>query len=77
MYWLDVRFICLVKVEIGTSGAEEGGDDEIEFTISKTIQNRQVRVIFPLQSTRLTRRSRLKERLTSFPNSTVTPLKKV
>jgi len=36
--WHDVRFICLVHVEIGTSGTEEGGDDEIEFTIRKTIQ---------------------------------------
>lgn len=37
VHWHDVRFICLVKVEIGTSGAEEGGEDEIEFTIRKTI----------------------------------------
>lgn len=36
--WHDIRFICLVKVEIGTSGAEEGGEDEIEFTIRQTIQ---------------------------------------
>ena len=36
--WLDVRFICLVHVEIGTSGAEEGGEDEAELTICKTIQ---------------------------------------
>lgn len=77
MDWLDVRFICLVKVEIGTAGAEEGGDNEVEFTIRKTVQNRQVRDIFPLQSTRLASRPRLKERLTSFPNNTVTPLKKV
>lgn len=38
MNWHGVRFICLVKVGIGTSGAEEGGEDEAEFTIRKTIQ---------------------------------------
>lgn len=37
MNWHDVRFIRLVHVKIGTSGAEEGGEDEIEFAIGKTI----------------------------------------
>jgi hypothetical protein len=45
--WYDIRFICLVKVEIGTSGAEEGGEDEIEFTIRQTIQNGKSETIFP------------------------------
>jgi len=36
--WHDLRFICLVKVEFGTPGAEESGDDEVDFTIRKTIQ---------------------------------------
>lgn len=36
MSWLDIRFICLVKVERKSSGAEERGEDEIEFTIRKT-----------------------------------------
>lgn len=73
--WHDVRFICLVHVEIGTSGSEEGGDDEIEFTIRKTIQIGKSET-FSLQATRLTSRSRLEDRLTSFLNNTVTPLKK-
>jgi hypothetical protein len=46
--WLDVRFICLVKVEIGTSGAEEGGEDEIEFTIRKTMQIGKLETFPPL-----------------------------
>ena len=33
----NVRFICLVELEIGTPGAEKGGEDEIEFTIRETI----------------------------------------
>lgn len=36
--WHDVRFICLVHVEIGTSGAKERGENEIEFAIRKTMQ---------------------------------------
>ena len=72
---LDVRFIRLVQVEIGTSGAEEGSDDKIDFTISKTIRNREVRDNF--SHSRSTSRSTLKEILTSFPNNTATPLKKV
>ncbi len=51
--WLHVRFICLVKVESGTSGAEEGGEDEIEFTIRKTIKLASQRH-FPLNSIQLT-----------------------
>ena len=73
--WHDVRFIGLVHVEIGTSGAEEGGDDEIEFTIRKTIQIGKSET-FSLQLTRLTSRPRLEERLTSFPNNSGTPLKR-
>lgn len=75
MNWHDVRFICLVKVEIGTSGAEEGGEDEIEFTIRKTIQIGKSETFAP-QPNRLTNGPRLKDWLTSFPNNTVTPLKK-
>ncbi len=73
--WHDVRFICLVHVEIGTSGTEEGGDDEIEFTIRKTIQVGKSETFSPPINP-LTSRSRLVDRLTSFPNNTVTPLKK-
>ena len=43
----DVRFICLVKAEIGTSGPEEGGEDEIEFTICKTVQIGKSATNFP------------------------------
>ena len=37
MKWHNVRFICLVELEIDTPGAEKGGEDEIEFTIRKTV----------------------------------------
>lgn len=36
MNWHNVRFICFVELEIGTTGAEQGRQDEIEFTIRKT-----------------------------------------
>lgn len=49
MNWHDVRFIRLVHVEIGTSGAEEGGEDEIEFAIGKTIQIGMLEIFFPIQ----------------------------
>lgn len=45
--WLHVRFICLVKVESSTSGAEEGGDDEIEFTIRETVETSKSETILP------------------------------
>ena len=65
MNWYDVRFICLVKVEIGTSGAEEGGEDEINLTIRNTIQ------VNPID-----KQAKIKGRLTSFPNNTANPLKR-
>ena len=37
MNWHNVRFICLVELELGTPRAEKGGEDEIEFAIRKTI----------------------------------------
>lgn len=49
MNWHDVRFIRLVHVEIGASGAEEGGEDEIEFAIGKTIQIGMLEIFFPIQ----------------------------
>ena len=76
---LDVRYISLVKVEIGTPGAEEGGEDEIEFTIRKTVHIGKVRHQFgPSRSTMIDKAGQgLKGTgLTSFPNNTVTPLRK-
>ncbi len=75
MNWHNVRFLCLVKDEIGTSRAEKGGEYEIEFTIRKTIQIGKSET-FSLHPNQLTTRPRLKDWLTSFPNNTVTPLKK-
>lgn len=66
--WLHVRLICLVKVESSTSGAEEGGEDEIEFTIRKTVGISKSETIFP--------QFKPIENLTSFPNNTATPVKK-
>jgi len=65
---LHVRIICLVKVESNTSRAEEGGEDEIEFTIRKTIEIGKSETFFPQLNPI--------EKLTSFPNNTATPLRK-
>lgn len=49
MNWHDVRFIRLVHIEIGTSGAEEGGEDEVEFAVRKTIRIGMLTIYFPIQ----------------------------
>lgn len=43
----DIRLIGLVHVESGGFGAEEGGDDEVEFAIRETIATCQTRSILP------------------------------